>query len=145
MAYTTPKTDWDEAYTPSPQDMNRIEGNTQSNREEILLEESARIAADGLLETYIDEQISTEETARIEGDNSKLTKAVIGNNGGVGSIVSVTSTFQVIDLSTLRHTWTMPHSGVWFMSVYNLYFSGSSYVRDLGNGPVLTYSFWRIG
>lgn len=30
MAYQTPKTDWNEAYEPSPSDMNRIEGNIDS-------------------------------------------------------------------------------------------------------------------
>jgi hypothetical protein len=49
MSYQTPKTDWNEAYTPTPSDMNRIEGNVEDNRSEILLEESARIAADSVL------------------------------------------------------------------------------------------------
>ena len=34
MAYLTPKTDWDEDYTPSPEDMNRIEGNIKNLKTE---------------------------------------------------------------------------------------------------------------
>lgn len=34
MAYSTPKTDWDEDYTPGPEDMNRIEGNAKHLKDE---------------------------------------------------------------------------------------------------------------
>lgn len=33
MAYVTPKIDWSESYDPSPEDFNRIEGNTKYNKE----------------------------------------------------------------------------------------------------------------
>ena len=92
MAYIDPKTDWSEAYQPSTNDMNRIEGdieyihdtqvpNVQSNLD---TEESARISADNTLQDNIDSEASTrasadntlqgnidsEESARISADNT---------------------------------------------------------------------------
>ena len=36
MAWTTPKVNWDENYEPSPEDMNRIEGNTSALKSEAI-------------------------------------------------------------------------------------------------------------
>jgi len=90
MAYIEPKTDWNETYTPTPSDLNRIEGNIVDNRAEIveaqadiLEEESARIAADSVLEDYVDSQVASEASARIAGDNTKQPSPTTSSDSGL--------------------------------------------------------------
>ena len=79
MAYIEPKTDWSEAYQPSTNDMNRIEGDIEYIHDtQVPAEESARISADNTLQDNID----AEESARISADNS-LSNRIDSNDSDI--------------------------------------------------------------
>jgi hypothetical protein len=154
MARITPKTNWVANNIPVAPDFNRIENNNEQAFAELdqasvnlSAEQSARISADNTLQN----NINAANAARISADNTlqnningKANNAVIGNNGGVGSIVTIASTFTPVG-GGFSHTWTVPHSGVWFLSFYNIYFSGSSYTRTLTDNFSVSHTLWRIG
>jgi hypothetical protein len=159
MARITPKTNWVANDIPVANDLNRIENNNQQSFSEIdqevsdrqaaiTTEQNARISADNTLQNNID----AANSARISADNTlqnningKANNAVIGNNGGVGSIVDITSTFTFIGGQLYRHTWTMPHSGVWLNLNVPVYFNGLSYIQDVISSIAIVRTFWRIG
>ena len=60
MSYITPKTNWSVIDGVDYNDLNRIEGNTEQNHNDIDAEETARIAAD-----------SAESAARIAADSAE--------------------------------------------------------------------------
>ena len=116
-------------------------------------EEAARIAADNNLQSNISSEASTRSSSDSSLQtqiNARATKAVIGDNGGVGSVVSVTSTYVQVSSGVRSHTWAMPHSGIWLFVNPPIgmpsIFSGSSTTRDTqsNTGPT-SCQFWRIG
>lgn len=128
MARITPKTNWDGASVPIAADFNRIENNAQQAFDEI-----------------------DAETARV--DATKMPKAVNGDNGGVGSIITVTTIVVDIGGGMYRHTYTLPRSGIWLAPHISL--------PDIGGATRIFYSnsvifvtitpypqqavFWQIG
>lgn len=55
MAYENPKTDWNETYTPSPQDFNRIEGNIEHLKDGDVDFNGLKTFADGIeTDTIVD-------------------------------------------------------------------------------------------
>jgi len=138
MARITPKTNWVAHNIPVATDFNRIEGNNQQAFDEI---------------DNLSDAIDTEEAARIAGDASlqlsKANKAIIGDNGGIGSIIFVTSTYVQVTSGMRLHTWAMPHSGIWFFVNPPIWmpsiFSGSSTSRETSNIGPTSCQFWRIG
>ena len=160
MARITPKTNWVAHNIPVATDFNRIESNNRQAFDEIDglgsalgSEEAARIAADNNLQSNINAEASTRSSSDSSLQtqiNARATKAVIGDNGGVGSVVSVTSTYAQITPEVKTHTWAMPHSGVWLFVNPPIgmpsIFSGSSTSRETtsGIGPA-SCQFWRIG
>ena len=100
MAYIDPKTDWSEAYQPSTNDMNRIEGDIEYIHDtQVPAEESARISADNTLQNNIDSEasirasadntlqdnIDSEESARISADNS-LSNRIDSNDSDISTL-----------------------------------------------------------
>ena len=65
MAYIEPKTNWIASNIPVASDLNRIEGNTKQNHDDVAAEAIAR-AAD------VDASVAVEESARIAADKLNL-------------------------------------------------------------------------
>ena len=134
MARITPKTNWVAHNIPVATDFNRIEGNNQQAFDEI---------------DNLSDAIDTEEAARIAGDASlqlsKANKAIIGDNGGIGSIIIVTDIVSGSGVYT--HTYIMPRSAVWLMLTVSAYpFSGSSVSwTDSSPNSLGQRYFWQIG
>lgn len=161
MAYIDPKTNWKASDAPKASDLNRQENNIKYLHDEfipesIAIESADRIAADSILQANINSEASTRATAdgvlqtninneaitRASADSGKMTNAVIGNNGGVGSIVSITPSL----VSGSIYRFTLPHSGIWICPALTSsatgFFSGSVF-DVLTNASART--FWRIG
>lgn len=134
MARITPKTNWVANNIPVATDFNRIEGNNQQAFDEI---------------DDLGSALDAEEAARIAGDASlqlsKANKAIIGDNGGIGSIILVTDI--VTGSGVYTHTYIMPRSAVWLMlTVTTSPFSGSSIsVTNSNPNPLGSRYFWQIG
>lgn len=88
MAYITPKTDWNETYEPSPSDMNRIEGNTKQNHDDIVQEATDRAAGDN--------QILTGNNTFSGNNTHSGTNTYSGNNthSGSNNFTGTTNTFS---------------------------------------------------
>jgi hypothetical protein len=134
MARITPKTNWVAHNIPVATDFNRIEGNNQQAFDEI---------------DDLSDAIDTEEAARIAGDASlqlsKANKAIIGDNGGIGSTILVDDIVSGSGVYT--HTYIMPRSAVWLMLTGSSYpFSGSSVSLTTSSPSSLgSRYFWQIG
>jgi len=107
--------------------MNRIEGNVLDNRAEIVQEvidrttsvgneEAARIAADGVLQSYVDSQVAIEASARIAGDATKISSSEL-----IGRVYTAVST-------TTNRTDILP-AGLYYVKCNS---STSLAVRDSG-------------
>lgn len=142
MAYIEPKTNWAAGNIPVASDFNRIEGNTKQNHDDIVAEVAVLTAG-------LASEISTRDSADTSLQtqvNTKATKAAIGDNGGVGSVVTITSTV-VAAPPLYDHTWTLPRSGIWLSLVSPASIvNGSSLARSYESQPAgISGTFWQIG
>jgi hypothetical protein len=86
-------------------------------------------------------------------DASKLNNGVLSNNGGTGSIINIESVPVFVTGSTYTHTWTMPHSGIWFSPMLNttqqptvtIFFNGNIFSINVNQSTAITRTFWRVG
>ena len=86
MAYITPKTNWNESYDPSIQDMNRIEGNIEYLNDEIISESAT-------LDAKIDSDIATANDA-IDTLDARITSDVATVNSSITSLLNDPKTFN---------------------------------------------------
>lgn len=145
MARETPRTNWTPADGVTDEDLNRI-GRNQVNTYDEIDGLSAELSAEAIARQAA---IAAESNDRQAADNvlqsTKMNNAIIGNNGGIGTIVNRTSTVVGDGQGGFTHTWSMPHSGVWYPKTPNLaIFNGNSISSFAGSTPI-TYQFWRIG
>lgn len=141
MAYIEPKTTWAAGNIPVASDFNRIEGNTKQNHDDIVAEVAVLTAG-------LASEISTRDSADTSLQtqvNTKATKAYMGDNGGVGSVITINSTI-VASPPLYEHTWTMPRSGIWYSIGLETIISGSTISRSYESvSQPIPIQFWQIG
>ena len=132
MAYIEPKTNWNEEYEPSPQDMNRIEGNVKHVKEDIdAIEARSITAGDGLSGGGT---LAGNRTIAVDGSVARIEGSTNANitSYAVGTIVAVfcESRFHVLNSTTTLYTATG--------------FAGSALIQDFpAENRVALSGTWR--
>jgi len=132
MAYVEPKTTWTAGNIPVASDMNRIEGNTKQNHDDIAAEAIARAADVDAEEAARIADVDAEESARISADAIRLA------NNNMGPRTLTTGSL------TSGQAYVIP-AGIYVLSLagtggeYQINISGGSWTQfgSIGNSGFL--------
>ena len=156
MAYIEPKTNWNEEYEPSPQDMNRIEGNIKEIKDvEIARVDSEKDAIEARTITAGD---GLSGGGTLAGNRTiDVDSTVVRYKGYTTGSVSTSSNYTLPAISVgqtrrqlVSYTGPLGDSGLVYLPSGTLFIvnghilPGGAVAGSAGPGEAVSFSYWRL-